>query len=245
MTDADREATIRISGLRYSYGDKEVLRGLDLSIHAGEIYALLGGNGAGKSTTLNALLGFISPSAGSVAVSGYDPSRDPQAARASLAYVPESVALYDHLTARENVDYFLALAGSERSTAKVIDPALDAVSLPSDAWDKRVGGFSKGMRQKVAIALALARQVPVLLLDEPTSGLDPRATMDFNRLIETARTRGVTILMVTHDLLSAVDVADRIGFLADGRIEEELVAGAGPNRFDLNSLHQRYAGAGA
>lgn len=237
-------AVIETAGLRYAYGARDVLRGLDLSVRAGEIYALLGGNGAGKSTTLNALLGFIKPSAGRVRVSGRDPVQDPQGTRASLAYVPESVALYEHLSARENLDYFLALAGADRSVAGVVDPALEAVSLPQDAWDKRVSGFSKGMRQKVAIALALARHVPVLLLDEPTSGLDPRATMEFNRLLETARGRGVTTLMVTHDLLSAVDVADRIGFLADGRIEEELVA-EGPTRFDLNSLHQRYTGAGA
>jgi ABC-2 type transport system ATP-binding protein len=245
MTDANGAAVIETAGLRYAYGTREVLCGLDLSIRAGEIYALLGGNGAGKSTTLNILLGFIVPSSGSVRISGVDPARDPQAARASLAYVPESVALYEHLSARENIDYFLALAGAERSIGDVIDPALVAVSLPAEAWDKRVGGFSKGMRQKVAIALALARHVPVLLLDEPTSGLDPRATLEFNRLLETARARGVTTLMVTHDLLSAVDVADRIGFLADGRIEEELAAADGPNRFDLNGLHQRYAGAGA
>jgi ABC-2 type transport system ATP-binding protein len=155
------------------------------------------------------------------------------------------VALYDHLTARENVDYFLALANADRDRATVIDPALEAVGLPGHAWDARVGGFSKGMRQKVAIALALARHVPVLLLDEPTSGLDPSATLEFNRLIETARNRGVAILMVTHDLLSAVDVADRIGFLSEGRIEEELVAGASGARFDLNALHARYTGAKA
>jgi ABC-2 type transport system ATP-binding protein len=166
-------------------------------------------------------------------------------ARAQLAYVPESVALYDHLTARENLDYFLALAKAPRSADDVIKPALDAVGLPHHAWNQRVGGFSKGMRQKVAIALALARHVPVLLLDEPTSGLDPRATMEFNRLIETARDRQVTILMVTHDLLSAVDVADRIGFLADGQVEEELAASEGAARFDLNTLHARYIGAKA
>jgi len=97
------------------------------------------------------------------------------------------------------------------------------------------------MRQKVAIALALARHVPVLLLDEPTSGLDPQATLEFNRLLATARTRDVTVLMVTHDLLSAVDVADRIGFLADGRIEEERQADSGSTRFDLNALHARFA----
>ncbi len=239
------DAAIDVRAVRHSYGSREVLRGLDLRVVPGEIFALLGGNGAGKSTTLSALLGFIRPSAGSVRVCGIDPGAAPQEARAQLAYVPESVALYDHLSARENVDYFLALAGAERGRASVIDPALEAVGLPGHAWDARVGGFSKGMRQKVAIALALARHVPVLLLDEPTSGLDPSATLEFNRLIETARNRGVAILMVTHDLLSAVDVADRIGFLSEGRIEEELVAGPAGARFDLNALHARYTGTKA
>lgn len=243
--DSNLDLSIQICQLRHSYGDREVLRGLDLAVAPGEIYALLGGNGAGKSTTLSALLGFIVPSSGRVRVAGIDPAADPALARVQLAYVPESVALYDHLTARENLDYFLALARAQRERKTVVEPALNAVGLPHHAWNQRVGGFSKGMRQKVAIALALARHVPVLLLDEPTSGLDPRATMEFNRLIETARDRKVAILMVTHDLLSAVDVADRIGFLADGRIEEELVAGDGTARFDLNTLHARYTGTKA
>jgi ABC-2 type transport system ATP-binding protein len=243
--DAGMHPPIDVRQVRHSYGDHAVLRGLDLTVAPGEIYALLGGNGAGKSTTLSALLGFIVPSSGSVRVDGIDPAADPARARARLAYVPESVALYDHLSARENLDYFLALARAERSGKTVVEPALDAVGLPHHAWGQRVGGFSKGMRQKVAIALALARHVPVLLLDEPTSGLDPRATLEFNRLIETARDRKVAILMVTHDLLSAVDVADRIGFLADGQIEEELAAGNGAARFDLNALHARYTGASA
>nr|WP_242653582.1 ABC transporter ATP-binding protein [Sphingomonas jatrophae] len=234
-------AAILLSGVRHSYGPRAVLRDLDLTVRRGEIYALLGGNGAGKSTTLNALLGFIAPSAGAVRICGVDPVTQPAQARALLAYVPESVALYDHLSARENVDYFLALAGAARDRPSVIDPALEAVGLPVHAWDARVSGFSKGMRQKVAIALALARHVPVLLLDEPTSGLDPQATLEFNRLLDTARARDVAVLMVTHDLLSAVDVADRIGFLADGRIDEERTATAGSARFDLNALHARYA----
>jgi ABC-2 type transport system ATP-binding protein len=237
---ADSHLPIDVRELRHDYGEREVLRGLNLTVAPGEIYALLGGNGAGKSTTLSALLGFVVPSSGSVRVTGIDPAADPVSARGQLAYVPESVALYDHLSARENLDYFLALARTQRPLKTAIDPALDAVGLPHHVWNQRVGGFSKGMRQKVAIALALARHVPVLLLDEPTSGLDPHATMEFNRLIETARDRKVAILMVTHDLLSAVDVADRIGFLADGRIEEELAARDDAARFDLNSLHARY-----
>lgn len=241
MVENGSEAAIEIRDAHHSYVDRKVLSGLALRVAPGEIYALLGGNGAGKSTTLAALLGFIAPSRGSVRVCGIDPVADPAGARAMLAYVPESVALYDHLSARENLDYFLALAGADRGRDAVIDPALAAVGLPEAAWDKRVGGFSKGMRQKVAIALALARHVPVLLLDEPTSGLDPQATLEFNRLLDTARERGVAVLMVTHDLLSAADVADRIGFLAGGRIVEEQAAADGAARFDLNALHARYA----
>ncbi|MXO66211.1 ABC transporter ATP-binding protein [Altericroceibacterium endophyticum] len=242
MAQGTAEPAIELAGVQHSYGTAPVLRGLDLSVQRGEIYALLGGNGAGKSTTLSALLGFIAPSSGSVRVCGIDPVSDPRGARAQMAYVPENVSLYDHLTARENIAYFLALAGHDTG-ASVIEPALGAVGLDSQAWDRRMSGFSKGMRQKVAIALALARDVPVLLLDEPTSGLDPRAVLEFNGLLDTARERQVAVLMVTHDLVSAVDIADRIGFLTAGRIEEEQQAGEGA-RFDLNALHDRYAGTG-
>lgn len=237
---ATAQPAIAITGVHHRYGASPVLRGLDLSVARGEIYALLGGNGAGKSTTLSALLGFIAPGSGTVRVCGIDPAVDPRGARAQMAYVPENVSLYDHLTARENIGYFLALAQVRPDEASVA-AALDAVGLPQTAWDRRLGGFSKGMRQKVAIALALARDVPVLLLDEPTSGLDPLAVLEFNHLLDTARERQVAVLMVTHDLVSAVDIADRIGFLGNGRIEEESVASTSGPRFDLNALHDRYA----
>jgi ABC-2 type transport system ATP-binding protein len=230
-------------GLEQRYGSQPVLQGLDFSVGAGEIYALLGGNGAGKSTTLNLFLGLASPTAGSARVCGVEVGADPTAARSRIAYVPENVALYEHLTARENIDYLLTLARADKGRA-VVEEALDAVGLTREAWDRRLAGFSKGMRQKVAIALAIARRVPVLLLDEPTSGLDPRATADFNRLLQTARARGVATLMVTHDLLGASEVADRIGFLADGRIAVELTA-QGEERFDVRALHQRYVHVGA
>lgn len=240
IENATGGSAIALHGVHHSYGRQPVLQGLDLAVERGEIYALLGGNGAGKSTTLAALLGFVAPGSGTVRVCGIDPVASPRAARAQLAYVPENVALYDHLTARENIAYFLALASSGGGA---IEPALQAVGLAEAAWDKRLSGFSKGMRQKVAIALALARDVPVLLLDEPTSGLDPRAVLEFNRLLDTARERKVAVLMVTHDLVSAVDIADRIGFLASGRIESEQRAAAHGARFDLNALHDRYTHA--
>lgn len=231
-------------GLSVRYGDNQVLRSLDMHVAAGEVYALLGGNGAGKSTTIGVLLGLVQPDAGAVHVCGHDVTREPDLARACMAYVPESVALYEHLSAVENIEYFVALADTALRGGEVIERALDAVGLKREAWHQRVSGFSKGMRQKVAIALALARDVPVLLLDEPTSGLDPQATADFNALLQALKAKGVTILIVTHDLLSAADVADRIGFLSGGRIEEEVAAAQG-ERFDVGALHRRYSGAGS
>jgi ABC-2 type transport system ATP-binding protein len=149
------------------------------------------------------------------------------------------VALYEHLSARENMRYFLQLAGAGDTAAR-IDSALDAVGLAPEARARRLGGYSKGMRQKVAIALAVARAVPVLLLDEPTTGLDPQATREFNALLQSLRAQGVAIFMVTHDLLGAAEVADRIGFLDHGRIVEEFSA-QGAARFDVATLYRRYA----
>lgn len=230
---------VEIENLCVERGSKTVLDKLSLSVEAGEIYALLGGNGAGKSTTLSTLLGFLKPSSGSAFVAGVNSSSDPEAARHKIAYLPENVALYEHLTARENVDYFLALAGEAHSVDE-IEAAFDAAGLQSEARSRILSGFSKGMRQKVAIALAVVRQVPVLLLDEPTSGLDPRATADFNALLATLKARGTAILMVTHDLLGAADCADRIGFLDAGRIIEEVKREQG---YDVMALHRRYGEA--
>lgn len=226
-------------GLAVAYDAAPVLHGVDLSVSPGEVYALLGGNGAGKSTMLNAFLGFVRPSGGSVRVAGVDPVGDPDGARRRLAYVPENVALYEHLSAVENARYFLTLAGQPCDRG-AIEAALERAGLQRDAWDRRLGAYSKGMRQKVAIAIATLREVPVLLLDEPTSGLDPRATGDFNRLVAGLRGQGVAILMVTHDMIGAVDVADRIGVLDRGRIVREDVA-SGPDRYDLRALHDHFA----
>ena len=227
------------------YGQRTVLHGLDLRVERGQVYALLGANGAGKTTTLSLFLGFVAPRQGQVRVQGICPVRDPQAARRQLAYVPENVALYDHLTAQENLAYLLQLAG-QPARPQALTQALQAAGLDNAAHARRVGGFSKGMRQKVAIALALARQVPALLLDEPTSGLDPRAAAEFNRLLAQLRGHGVATLMVTHDLLGAADVADRIGFMDAGRLADEVAAAATAHngqRFDVLALHARYAGA--
>lgn len=225
------------------YGERDILQGLTLQVAPGEIYALLGANGAGKTTTISLLLGFVQARAGRVRVGGIDPATDAAGVRRQIAYIPENVALYEHLSASENLAYLLDLAG-QPADGGVVRDALAAAGLDTAAHDRRVAGFSKGMRQKVAIALALARHVPALLLDEPTSGLDPQASAEFSRLLGQLRARGVAVLMVTHDLLGAADVADRIGFLRAGRLVEE-VAAQGPDRFDVRALHRHYAAAEA
>lgn len=230
---------IIISDVQLSYGSHHVLDGLTLHVDAGEIYALLGGNGAGKSTTMAMVLGFARPDCGIVRVADHDPVVAPEKAREQIAYVPENVALYEHLTARENAAYLLALAG-RHPAPDAIAGAFEATGLQEAAWNKRLGSFSKGMRQKVAIAIALLREVPVLLLDEPSSGLDPRATADFNQLVHDVARKGAAVLMVTHDLLSAADIADRIGFLEAGRIVDEASA-QGEERFDVRELHRKFA----
>ena len=232
---------LEANGVSVAYHGNAVLRELSVQVRRGEIYALLGGNGAGKSTTLNTFLGFTRPDAGAVRVCGIDVGADVLGARAQMAYVPENVALYEHLDARENIEYFLRLAGTAWTDASISD-SLRAVRLNESAWERRLGGYSKGMRQKVAISLAVARAVPVLLLDEPTSGLDPQATAEFNTLLQTLRAQGAAIFMVTHDLLGAAEVADRIGFLDHGHITHEFSA-SGEERFDVRELYRRYAGA--
>jgi ABC-2 type transport system ATP-binding protein len=221
---------------------RTVLNGLSLAVPAGHIYALLGGNGAGKSTALFAALGLLPVESGQVFVDGKDPATELDAARAAIAYLPETVALYEHLTARENVDYFLSLSEKAHTKAE-IEEAFAQVHLEPSAHNQRLGTFSKGMRQKTAIALALLRQTPVLLLDEPTTGLDPQATQDFHALLLTLKSRGVAILMVTHDLLGAIDVADTIGLMIEGKLASQWQAKSANPRFDLQALYGAFTRA--
>lgn len=242
MASATQElpAALVLDDVALDRGGRRVLDGLALRVAPGEVYALLGSNGAGKSTTLAAILGFVQPARGKIAVCGRDAATEASAARRAIAFLPENVALYEHLSAVENVRYLLEVGDERRSEAE-IEAALGAAGLQREAWHRRAGAFSKGMRQKTAIALALLRRAPLLLLDEPTSGLDPGATREFHVLLGGLRERGVAVLMVTHDLLGAADVADRIGLLAGGRIAAEWTARDGVDRFDLGALHRSFA----
>lgn len=216
-----------------------VLNDVSFAVSPGEVYALLGGNGAGKSTTLLTFLGFLAPSDGKVLVSGRAVADDVAAARAAIAYLPEAATLYGHLDAYENLGYFLDLAGRKVDRG-AIDAALDQVALPVEARTRRMQAFSKGMRQKTAIALALLRDAPILLLDEPTSGLDPVAIDEFHDMVKALAAAGRTVLMVTHDVYGACQVADRVGLLRGGRLVGSFEAAPG-ERIDTEIVHAAFA----
>jgi ABC-2 type transport system ATP-binding protein len=216
-----------------------VLSGVSFEVAGGEVYGLLGGNGAGKSTTLSTFLGFLPVSGGRVIVNTRDVGSDVAAARRAMAYLPEAASMYEHLDARENLNYFLQLAGVVCGESD-IDAALDRVSLAGEARGIKLRRYSKGMRQKVAIALAILRDTDILLLDEPTSGLDPTAIDEFHDLVRGLADAGKAILMVTHDVYGACQVADRIGLLRGGKLVDQFAAPVG-GRIQTETVHRAFS----
>ncbi len=214
---------------------------LNLKIAGGEIFALLGPNGAGKTTTINLFLGFLTPDAGEARVNNVNVAADPVAARRQIAYIPEQVVLYPRFTGAENLDYFSTLAG-RRHTREELLALLNRAGLDADAAGRRVSTYSKGMRQKVGIALALATEARALLLDEPTSGLDPAASHEFSRLLRKLAGDGVAILMATHDLFRAREDATRVGILRHGRLAAEYATND-LKHADLEKLYLKHLSA--
>jgi ABC-2 type transport system ATP-binding protein len=222
--------------LTKDHGTHRALDDLNFTVGPGEVFCLLGANGAGKSTTIKLFLGFLTPTSGSAEVDGLNPQASPQSVRRKLLYIPEMVALYDELTGYENLDYFARLAGVEDRTPTRLRESLTAAGLVPAAFDRRVGQYSKGMRQKVGIALAIIKEAKALLLDEPTSGLDPQASAEFHDLIMRQRDRGTAILMATHDLFRAREVATTIGIMQAGRLRRSIDA----SQITANDLESLY-----
>jgi ABC-2 type transport system ATP-binding protein len=208
---------------------------LDIDIAAGELFCLLGANGAGKTTTINLFLGFLQPDSGSVRVAGIDPVVDPKGARAQIAYIPENVALYPQLSGLENIVLFCKLGGTSLQ-AEQLQTLLANTGLTVEQMQRPVAGYSKGMRQKVGLAIAYARQAKALLLDEPLSGLDPAAASEFCAQLERIRAAGAAVLMTTHDLFRAKELAGTIGIMRGGRLLEVLPA----NAIDASDLERLY-----
>ncbi|MDO8966891.1 ABC transporter ATP-binding protein [Algoriphagus sp.] len=214
---------IEAKQLSKSYGGQIALQALDMNIKEGEIFALLGQNGAGKTTTINCFLGFVEPTSGEALIHGVSVSNNPLESKQYLAYIPETVMLYPNLSGIENLAFFSSLAGQNYSEEK-LKGFLSKSGLQESAQKQRVGGYSKGMRQKVGIAIALAKKAKALFLDEPTSGLDPKASNEFSEILKELSGEGTAILMATHDIFRAKEVAHRIGIMKEGQLVSELNA---------------------
>ena len=230
---------LEIIDLSKHYGDVHAVNDLTLTIQPGEIFTMLGANGAGKTTTLMVALGFTEPTKGTVKICGIDVTRDPLEAKKHVAYVSENVMLYGNFTARQNLEFFTKLGGRQNVGDTDYEQVMDRVGLQRDAFDRRVKGFSKGMRQKLGIAIAIMKNAEVILLDEPTSGLDPKSGAEFLQLLAELREENKAIWMTTHDIFRAKQIADRVGIMVAGHLvkiftREEL------EQEDLESVYVEY-----
>jgi ABC-2 type transport system ATP-binding protein len=221
---ASDQPALRATGLGRRFGDRWAMRGVDLAVHRGEVLGLLGPNGAGKTTTVRLLTALIEPSEGSATIDGYDVRERPDAVRGRVGILTETPGLYERLSATANLDFFARLYGLDGSTrAERIERYLRLFGL----WDRRAdaaGTFSKGMKQKLAIARALLHDPSVVFLDEPTAALDPEAAFVVREAIETLRRAGRTIVLATHNLDEADRLCDRIAFIRGGLVRVDTPA---------------------
>jgi ABC-2 type transport system ATP-binding protein len=208
---------IEAKGLTKRFGDRVAVDRIDFRVEPGEIYALLGGNGAGKTTTMHLLLGLIAADGGEAVIDG---ARVVPGSRPRAAFVPEVVDLYADLDPIETLELFLGIAGIARSNEE-LSSALEHAGLDRAHHRRRLRVFSKGMRQKVALAIAEAQGAKAVFLDEPTSGLDPTAAEGLMSRLVALKSAGAAILMTTHDVLQVQSAADRVGFVRDGKLLEE------------------------
>lgn len=210
---------IKLDSVCKRFQNHTALDKLSLEVSSGDIYGLLGANGAGKSTTLNLLLGFLKPDDGIVQMT-HPKSNAPVTSR-DIGYIPENVHLYPYLSGLENLDYFCTLAGLHYSTdEKAV--FLTECGLQEDAHNKQTSEYSKGMRQKVGIAIAMAKKAQVYLLDEPASGLDPLASNELSILLKKIAADGAAVLMASHDIFRVRETCNRIGILRRGQLIKEL-----------------------
>ena len=214
---------LQITGLRKVYEDGTVgVDNLDLHVRAGEICVLLGANGAGKTSTIMLVLGFTDPTAGQVKINGIDVQKDPLKAKRHVAYVSENVTLYGNFTARQNLEFFTELTGRGKVAESEYRAVFDRVGLAANAYHRRVRGFSKGMRQRLGIAIAILKNAELIVLDEPTSGLDPKGGFEFLEIIGSLRAEGKAILMSSHDIFRVRAMADKCGIMRGGKLLEML-----------------------
>lgn len=198
------------------YDDTLAIKDLSFTVAPGEIFCLLGQNGAGKTTTINIFLGLLQPTSGEALINDVSAAKN-KAAKNLIAYIPEIVQLYGNLSGLENLDFFSRLAGFVY-TKEELESFLQRANLQEEAYQKKLDTYSKGMRQKVGIAIALAKNAAYILMDEPTSGLDPKASVEFAEVCKELSASGVGILMATHDIFNAVNIGSKIGIMREGTL---------------------------
>ena len=220
--------------LTKQYGNKYALKNLNLSVESGEVFCLLGQNGAGKTTTINLFLGLISPTQGKALINGVEVEPNTKT-RQMIAYIPEVVQLYGNMNGLENISFFSQLAGFDYSKLQLKDLLLKA-GLKKEDHNKKLSSYSKGMRQKVGIAIALSKNADYIFMDEPISGLDPKAAIEFIQICKELSQEGKGIFMATHDIFNAVNVGTRIGIMKEG----ELVHITDTASINANELQEIY-----
>ena len=208
---------IELRGVRKEFADVTAVEDLDLTVEEGEVYGFLGPNGAGKSTTINMLLDLVRPTSGTVTVLGRDATTDSVPIRRRTGVLPEGFAVYDRLTGRQHVEF--AIESKEADDDP--DELLSRVGLDADDADRKAGGYSKGMQQRLALAMALVDDPDLLILDEPSSGLDPAGAKEMRELVREEADRGATVFFSSHILGQVEAVCDRVGILRDGTLVAE------------------------
>jgi ABC-2 type transport system ATP-binding protein len=209
-------AAIRIDEVTKRYDDVTAVNDLSLEVRAGEVFGFLGPNGAGKSTTINLLLDFIRPTSGEVEVLGHDAQAESVAVRSRTGVLPEGFSVYDRLTGRQHVEFAI----ESKETEDDPDVLLDRVGI-LDAADRKAGGYSKGMSQRLALAMALVGEPELLILDEPSTGLDPNGAREMREIVRAEQDRGATVFFSSHILGQVEAVCDRVGILRDGELVAE------------------------
>jgi ABC-2 type transport system ATP-binding protein len=218
VTDAVADAvTVRADKLRKTFGDFVAVESLNLEIHRGDVFGLLGPNGSGKTTTIRMLCGLLDPTSGSATVAGFDVLHEPERVKRAIGYMSQKYGLYDDLTVVENIRFYATVYGlTGRARSQRIGELLNELHLDRRA-DQRAGTLSGGWKQRLALATATAHRPPVLFLDEPTAGVDPASRREFWERIHTMATAGTTILVTTHYMDEATQ-CKRLAFLSRGHL---------------------------